>query len=163
MGRGLTPAEWLYFAYGSNLNRAQMRRRCPGARPVLPAWLVGFRLTFRGRPPKSGVADVQPDPLGRVPGALWRIGVDDLAALDRYEGYPYLYGRRQVQVETAEGVHTALIYVMQPGFPPAPPHPRYYEVIRQGYADWGLDPAWLEAARRQVEQAAGPPFGPVAG
>ncbi len=32
-----------YFAYGSNMNRAAMRRRCPDARAVGPATLEGYR------------------------------------------------------------------------------------------------------------------------
>ena len=33
----------LYFAYGSNMNSAAMRRRCPDARAVGPARLEGYR------------------------------------------------------------------------------------------------------------------------
>ncbi|MDY0002073.1 MAG: gamma-glutamylcyclotransferase family protein [Polyangia bacterium] len=36
----------LYFAYGSNLDQAQMRRRCPTAAPIGPATLDGWRLAF---------------------------------------------------------------------------------------------------------------------
>ncbi len=38
----------LYFAYGSNLSEAQMRARCPGARPAGRAALHGYRLAFAG-------------------------------------------------------------------------------------------------------------------
>ncbi len=44
----------IYFAYGSNLNRAEMGIRCPDAEPLVPAELVDWRLTFRG------VADIEP-------------------------------------------------------------------------------------------------------
>ena len=33
----------LHFAYGSNMSRALMRRRCPGARGLGPARLEGWR------------------------------------------------------------------------------------------------------------------------
>ena len=33
----------LYFAYGSNMNRAAMTRRCPNARAIGPAMLEGYR------------------------------------------------------------------------------------------------------------------------
>ena len=56
-----------YFAYGSNLNRSEMRVRCPGAKPLTPATLAGWRLTFRG------VADIEPAHDAAVPGALWRL------------------------------------------------------------------------------------------
>ena len=38
----------LYFAYGSNLDPARMRRRCATATPVGPAMLGGWRLAFGG-------------------------------------------------------------------------------------------------------------------
>jgi len=38
----------LCFAYGSNLDPAQMRRRCPRARPGRRATLYGYRLAFGG-------------------------------------------------------------------------------------------------------------------
>ena len=79
-----------YFAYGSNLNRADTLVRCPGAKPMTVAELAGWRLTFRG------VADIEPDASLSVPGALWRLTPEDLRSLDRYEGAPHLYERRSV-------------------------------------------------------------------
>ncbi|MFI5246539.1 MAG: gamma-glutamylcyclotransferase family protein, partial [Gemmatimonadales bacterium] len=38
----------LYFAYGSNLDEAQMRERCPAAERVARATLRGHVLTFGG-------------------------------------------------------------------------------------------------------------------
>ena len=38
----------LYFAYGSNLDPTQMRRRCPTSAPAGPATLDGWRLAFGG-------------------------------------------------------------------------------------------------------------------
>lgn len=144
------PEARLYFAYGSNLDRVQMARRCPTARPREPAVLRGYRLTFRARSGRYGVADIEPWPGGEVPGALWDVFPADLKALDLYEGVPYLYRRETVTVETARGEALALAYVMQPGHGHAAPHPRYLEVIERGYRDWGLDPAPLREAVRRV-------------
>jgi hypothetical protein len=33
----------LYFAYGSNMDRPAMKRRCPGARALGPATIDGHR------------------------------------------------------------------------------------------------------------------------
>ena len=33
----------LYFAYGANMERAAMAKRCPGAQPLGPALLRGWR------------------------------------------------------------------------------------------------------------------------
>ena len=38
----------LYIAYGSNMNKNQMRIRCPKAKPMGAYFLDGWRLVFRG-------------------------------------------------------------------------------------------------------------------
>ena len=121
-----------YFAYGSNLNRSEMRVRCPGAKPLTPATLAGWRLTFRG------VADIEPAPDAAVPGALWRLDHVDLRSLDRYEGAPHLYERRLLEVDTESGPLEAIAYVMTSDDYLGLPSPWYFERIVEGYADWGL-------------------------
>src|SRR5690348_5363822 len=97
----------LYFAYGSNLNRDAMARRCPDSKPVAPAVLDGWRLTFQG------VADIERQPGARTVGAVWKISAQDLRHLDRYEGYPRLYGRELVPVQIGEETLSAITYVMK--------------------------------------------------
>ena len=38
----------LYAAYGSNLNKAQMQKRCPKSKPFGVIVLDDFRLVFKG-------------------------------------------------------------------------------------------------------------------
>ncbi len=76
-----------YFAYGSNLNIKQMQWRCPTAVPLGAFTLQGYKLVFRF------YADIIPDSEKSVKGGLWEISEDDENALDRYEGYPSLYGK----------------------------------------------------------------------
>ena len=57
----------LYFAYGANLNIANMAQRCPSAVAIEPFYLHDYRLMF------SGVATIEPAEGARVPGALWAI------------------------------------------------------------------------------------------
>jgi hypothetical protein len=61
----------MYFAYGSNLNRKQMLRRCPTAKPVCAYRLLDWRLEFHG------YADIVPCPDSYVDGALYEIGLSD--------------------------------------------------------------------------------------
>lgn len=76
-----------YFAYGSNLNIKQMQWRCPTAVPLGAFTLQGYQLVFRF------YADIIPVSGKSVKGGLWEISEDDENALDRYEGYPSLYGK----------------------------------------------------------------------
>lgn len=96
----------LYFGYGSNMNRDQMRGRCPLATFVGPASLTGWKLVSRG------VADVERANGGKVGGALWRLTSSCLRSLDRYEGFPSYYSREIVRVLTENGELWAWVYVM---------------------------------------------------
>ena len=46
----------LYFAYGSNLNHFQMKRRCKDSKYIKKINLKGFKLTFRS---KYRAADIE--------------------------------------------------------------------------------------------------------
>lgn len=135
----------LYLAYGSNLNYEQMARRCPTARPVCPSVLKGYRLVFRGEH-GAAVANVEPCKDERVPVFLWEIEPKDEAALDRYEGFPFLYRKETVKVKLGRASVPAMAYIMNEGRPLALPGAYYYATIRQGYKDCGLDDAVLKAA-----------------
>ena len=77
--------EWLYLAYGSNLNVKQMEIRCPRAKIMGSFLLPNYKLVFRG------VADIEESEGDYCPVGLWKITRKCLGALDRYEGYPTLY------------------------------------------------------------------------
>jgi len=134
----------VYFAYGSNLHVPQMRRRCPDAVPVCVAALPEHELVFRG------VADVQAAKGKQVLGALWSISERDLRALDRYEGYPFLYSRYEVEVHTAHGPAVALVYAMNDTEQEYPTQ-LYLSSLRDGYDHFGLPKEALVEALDRVE------------
>ena len=88
--------EKLYIAYGSNLDRGQMARRCPTAEVVCSGMLYGHELLFRGSQ-FGAVATVEPKPGACVPVLVWKIKPSDERALDLYEGFPHLY-RKENQI-----------------------------------------------------------------
>lgn len=120
----------LYFAYGSNLNKNQMAVRCPTARAVGSAMIYGWELVFRG------VADIKKskDPNMLLPIGIWEIEPEDEKALDAYEGYPNLYGKRTVAGIMTYTMHTDII---------APPSTSYFNTILEGYRNFGLDTSYL--------------------
>ncbi len=131
-----------------------MRRRCPRSLPVRPARLSGHRLRIalpQNSPKGPGWATVTPAPGAYVPGALYHLHEDDLAALDEYEGYPGLYLREEVTIETAGGPEGAMIYRMREPLRPARPTPEYEETLRRGYRDFCLNDEILEAALREAQ------------
>ena len=75
----------LYFAYGSNLNHFQMKRRCKDSIFLKKYELKGFRLNFRS---KYRAADIEKKKGFFVPGALFEISKSDEKKLDLYEDFP---------------------------------------------------------------------------
>lgn len=128
----------LYFAYGSNLNKMQMMRRCPDARVFERAKLRGWRLEF------WQVLNIVADPNSVVEGALWYTSASDELALDRYEGFnPFnprkgLYRKETVTVDLEDGLTCeAYVYVMNRG-QQAPPNPHYLFTCMEGCHNFGI-------------------------
>lgn len=131
------PRPYLYFAYGSNLHLEQMGRRCPNAIPMQRYRLKGYRLVFRG------VADVVTCPKKSVQGALYVITEHCEAALDRYEGFPHLYTKKFIQDPE---LGTIMFYQMTSRHYIAPPTHGYFQIIVEGYKNWGIKSTALDAA-----------------
>jgi hypothetical protein len=148
----------LYVAYGSNMNRRQMARRCPQARPLAAIRLAGWRLVMKR------VADIEPDAQAVTPAALWEITRACERALDAYEGFPHLYVKERIAIALPNGKRVKpMAYVMngprQRDYGPA--SDGYLASIADGYRDFGFDnlsplrEAQVEAisAARRAERA----------
>jgi gamma-glutamylcyclotransferase (GGCT)/AIG2-like uncharacterized protein YtfP len=126
----------LYFAYGSNLNLFQMKRRCKDSIFLKKINLKDFRLTFRS---KYRAADIEPKTNSIVPGGLFDISKSDEKKLDVYEDYPILY-RKFYFTYYGKKVMT---YTMVNKTPFRFPTERYLNVVKRGYKDCGLDSKYL--------------------
>ncbi len=95
-----------YFAYGTNMSRADMAQRAPGARAAGIGRLAGHRLVVT----EAGYLTLCRAPAGVVHGVLWRLTPRDLARLDAYEGVGRGgYRRAAKQVVTAGGARVAIV------------------------------------------------------
>ena len=83
-----------YIAYGSNLNVYQMRYRCPNARIIGTAVVPDYELLFKGSKTGSYLT-IEPKEGSNGPVAVWETTAEDEAALDRYEGYPVFYYKKE--------------------------------------------------------------------
>lgn len=106
----------LYFAYGSNVDSAQLRGWCPEARVMCAsARLDGYELDFRrlSRRWQAGVADIVPRTDANVFGCVWELPDAELAALDRKEGvWIGAYRRLTVSLATNYGDVEAFAYTV---------------------------------------------------
>ena len=125
-----------YFAYGSNLNLFQMKRRCKDSIFLKKINLKDFRLTFRS---KYRAADIEPKKNSIVPGGLFEISKSDEKKLDVYEDYPSLY-RKFYFTYYGKKVMT---YTMVKKTPFRFPTERYLNVVKRGYKDCDLDNKYL--------------------
>lgn len=147
--------EKYYFAYGSNMNLEQMEFRCPHAEVVGKAVLKDHRLAFRGSRTGHGVASVLPEKGKEVHGLLWKITPLCERSLDFYEGYPHLYGKEEITVQTKTGeVANVKVYVMNEPYQsqPALPSTFYLEGILQGCRQNGLSEREVRQAVKETKQ-----------
>ena len=129
----------LYFAYGSNLNHFQMKKRCKDSIYLKKINLKNFRLTFRS---KYRAADIEPKKNSYVSGALFEISKIDEKKLDVYEDYPILY-KKYYFTHYGKKVMT---YVMTKKTSFTFPTERYLNIVKRGYKDCNLDKSYLKKA-----------------
>jgi len=133
-----------YFAYGSNLSHAQMKRRCPGSVFIDIARLDGYRLIFCGYSERWGSAgaNILADEDGMVWGALYELSEKDQAVLDHIEATeieePYV--RFETEVITGNGKTVlAGVYHGTQYEPLADPGDAYLGAMKAGIADCRLE------------------------
>ena len=129
----------LYFAYGSNLNHFQMKRRCKDSKFLKKINLKGFRLTFRS---KYRAADIEMKKNSLVPGALFEISKSDEKKLDIYEEYPTLYKKYYFTYYGKQVMTYTMVKKTSFKFPSE----KYLNVVMKGYKDCKLDKKYLNKA-----------------
>ena len=134
----------LYFAYGSNLNLFQMKRRCKDSVFLKKYELKGYRLNFRS---KYRAADIEKIKNSQVPGALFEISKSDEKKLDVYEDYPILYKKLYFTYYNK----TVMTYIMVNKTEFRYPTERYLNVVKRGYKDCKLDTKYLKIALQPVK------------
>ena len=134
----------LYFAYGSNLNLFQMKRRCKDSIFLKKYELKGYRLNFRS---KYRAADIEKSKNSLVPGALFEISKSDEKKLDVYEDYPILYKKLYFTYYN----RTVMTYIMVNKTEFRYPTERYLNVVKRGYKDCKLDTKYLKVALQPVK------------
>ena len=129
----------LYFAYGSNLNHFQMKRRCKDSIFLKKIILKNFKLTFRS---KYRAADIEPKKNSIVSGGLFEISKSDEKKLDVYEDHPTLYKKHFFYYYRKK----VMTYTMVKKTVFKYPTERYLNIIKKGYKDCFLDYRYLYKA-----------------
>lgn len=150
---GMQPSEFV-FAYGSNMDPAQMRERCPGSDL---SWFVaearGCKLCFprRSKSRKGGVGSIVPDETKSVWSVVFSVSARDLKRLDGFEGVPNAYKRDRVSVTHQGGQSRAVwTYFANSGDDPPKeydPHEDYISLYLKGAEYFGLPAEYVESLR----------------
>ena len=145
----------LYFAYGSNMDWAQMTQRCPLAKFVCRAKLPAHRLAFtrKSATRDCGVADVLPDQAKDVWGVVYELPDNELKNLDKREDYrpgkPYDqsgYTREDHCVWREGNAKQPLLVALYRGHPqldPPLPSDDYKGLIVDGAKHWSLPAEYI--------------------
>ncbi len=129
----------LYFAYGSNLNHIQMKRRCKDSLFLKKINLQNFRLTFRS---KYKAADIEPKKNCKVLGGLYEISKSDEKKLDIYEDFPILYKKYYFSYKGKKVMTYVMVKKSEFRFPTE----KYLNTIKKGYKDCDLEMSYLTKA-----------------
>jgi cation transport regulator ChaC len=144
-----------YFAYGSNLVLAEIRRSCPNAAPMCGARLPDFALTF---PRKStarncGVASIEARNGSDVWGGVYEVPPSEWPALETREGYKpnrrssfNSYAPKDVTVfvdgDFARPLNV-ITFVANPQANPRLPSNDYKNLIIAGAREWNLNAEYI--------------------
>jgi cation transport regulator ChaC len=134
----------LHFAYGSNMDRAAMARRCPDATALGPARLDHWRFVIT----RDGYASVLPAPGAVVHGVLWRLTLRDLAAVNAYESLDSGLYRRALLPISRDGRRVpALVYIARERRH-GRPKSGYQDRVVQAACDWDLPQDYVRVLKR---------------
>lgn len=154
------PENELVFAYGSNMDIAQMKKRCPYSelQPFV-ARLEGGKLCFprHSEERNGGVGSIVRDRKEAVWGVVYRITPKDLERLDGYEGVSAgAYRRERIAVTAKNGKKCAVwTYLAVPlDIPPKnyAPSKEYLALFIRGAHYFKLPSAYIQRLQ-EIETA----------
>jgi hypothetical protein len=129
-----------------------MGKDTPGATPIGPGRLDGYRLTFnvRSRAWGGGAANAVPALGGHLWGVLWEIGDGDMEAFDTFQGDEGMQHVLDVEVHGPDGPVTARTFAIDSPERFVAPTDRYVAMLRSVASAQGLP----EEALLEIDAAA---------
>lgn len=125
-----------------------MQRRCPRARIVGTSIIEDYELLFKGSKTGSYLT-IEPRKGAKVPVAIWKTTDSDEESLDRYEGFPTFYYKKEMELEV-KGIKTGkvrkrkcYVYIMHEERELGIPSGRYVKTCLDGYQAFGFDEKYL--------------------
>ncbi len=146
----------LNFAYGSNLDEAQMISRCESAKFISVASLKEYQIAFTRESKKRGcaVADIVKKKGSEIWGVIYEISEEDSSKLDAREGYSPVrekiensYNREIIEVfenGNLNKLKKVSIYIAVKQKNPGLPNKQYLNHILRGARHFGLPTDYIQ-------------------
>lgn len=132
-------------AYGSNLCLRRMKSRCPSAEVYGTSVIHGYRMLFK-QSMTGAYATIEQDANCHIPVVIYRVTAEDEARLDRFEGYPRYYRKQEFLLPTwtlngkkRRNRVNGIAYIMHESRLLGEPPEDYFELLLEGYDQWGFD------------------------
>ena len=145
-------SEVFCLAYGSNLSETRMKKRCPRAEVFGTTVIPGYRLLFK-QSMTGAYATIEQDANFCVPAVVYKMTGEDELKLDRHEGYPKYYYKREFLLPVwgltgrkKKLRRNCIVYIMHEYRLLAEPDEEYFSLLYSGYERWGFDKACLVKA-----------------
>ena len=139
-------------AYGSNLDETRMKKRCPSAEVFGTSVIGGYRLLFK-QSMTGAYATIEQDASSCGPVVIYRITVEDELRLDRFEGYPKYYYKRDFLLPVwgqngrkTKLRRTGIAYIRHEYRLLGEPGEDYFDLLDRGYDRWDFDKSILTKA-----------------
>lgn len=133
------------IAYGSNLSEERMKKRCPKAEAFGTSVIYGYRLLFK-QSMTGAYATIEQDANCCVPVLIYRMTVEDEMKLDRFEGYPKYYYKREFLLPVwgfngrkKKLRRNCIAYIMHEYRLLGEPDEDYFSLLDGGYDRWGFE------------------------
>ena len=123
--------KFLYFAYGTNVNKKFFLKKFKNAKYLKKYYLNNFEVVFRS---KYGVPDIQRKKGCKVNGIIYQIDNLIEKKLDIYEDFPRLYIKKYFY---HKGVKI-MYYYMKIKSPIRKPSQYYLNIMKSGYRQCGF-------------------------
>lgn len=140
----MTKTRTYYLAYGMNTNLRSMEQRCPNAISLGKVILPDHELKFKH------FCDIEYKKDSQMECVLWSITEECERSLDRLEGYPDFYLKKEVQVKHQGKTITAMVYYMTDNSYYQLPSEYYFELVLAGYLSHHMNVEQIHAALDQV-------------
>lgn len=133
------------IAYGSNLSEERMKKRCPKAEAFGTSVIYGYRLLFK-QSMTGAYATIEQDANCCVPVLIYRMTIEDEMKLDRFEGYPKYYYKREFLLPVwgfngrkKKLRRNCIAYIMHEYRLLGEPDEDYFSLLDGGYDRWGFE------------------------